>query len=124
MAPSRPTQFEARSVAEFDAHATTQAPAARGHRVDDPRLGVVDEEGRPVSASFYVIGTSARMPKRPGPPLGPTRTITGAEQNVLFSIDGRPALDPRPGRLRGYPAKRLRIPVQGLRLPDSCQEGP
>lgn len=26
-------------------------------------------------------------------PIGPTRIITGAEQNVLFSIDGRPALD-------------------------------
>ena len=26
-------------------------------------------------------------------PIGPTRTITGAEQNVLFTIDNRPALE-------------------------------
>jgi small ligand-binding sensory domain FIST len=26
-------------------------------------------------------------------PIGPVRTITGAQQNVLFEIDGRPALD-------------------------------
>ncbi|NKB56244.1 MAG: histidine kinase [Alphaproteobacteria bacterium] len=26
-------------------------------------------------------------------PIGPTRTVTGAEENILFSIDGRPALD-------------------------------
>ena len=26
-------------------------------------------------------------------PIGPTRTITGSEENILFTIDGRPALD-------------------------------
>lgn len=94
--------------------------AAAAEGLDAPNLGAsLDEQGVPLVGAICVPGregaTSALAPNLPNPPatalmslagcrmlvgvsqaarpLGPTRTVTRAEDNLIYELDGRPALD-------------------------------
>jgi small ligand-binding sensory domain FIST len=80
--------------------------AARGKRFDQV-AGVVTDGG--VSGALFVPGvTSATGLTQGCTPIGPVRTITMAQDNVVMEIDGEPALDALRDDLAAAPGQDLR----------------
>ncbi len=80
--------------------------AARGKRFDQV-AGVVTDGG--VSGALFAPGiTNATGLTQGCTPIGPTRTITLAQDNVVMEIDGAPALDALRDDLAAAPGQDLR----------------
>jgi small ligand-binding sensory domain FIST len=80
--------------------------AARGKRFDQI-AGVVTDGG--VSGALFAPGvTSATGLTQGCTPIGPVRTITMAQDNVVMEIDGAPALDALRDDLAAAPGQDLR----------------
>jgi small ligand-binding sensory domain FIST len=80
--------------------------AARGQRFDQV-AGVVTDGG--VSGALFAPGVTAATGLTQGcAPIGPARTITLAQDNVVMEIDGAPALDALREDLSGSPGQDLK----------------
>lgn len=115
-------------VAGFNAHNPGTVPVSGGLAGDADRfsstftgINAVPQQGNVIAIGFYGDGLQVSHGSCGGwDEFGPERTITRAEKNVLYEIDGKSALDLYKEYLGDYAAE---LPGSALLFPLSLKNG-